>query len=147
MKKDLFGSLNKEPFLNLGTLLWALPTFLATIAIVFELIEHIREGDMDGAGFIGEMIIFGIVGPVIIAIVIAWMRRLMATEKQALLDLQTLNRELEQKVAMRTSSLEQHNDELRQLDEMKSDFVSLVSHELRAPLTALNGGLELALQL
>ena len=32
------------------------------------------------------------------------------------------------------------------MDEMKSDFVSLVSHELRAPLTTLNGGLELALQ-
>lgn len=29
---------------------------------------------------------------------------------------------------------------------MKSDFVSLVSHELRAPLATLNGGLEVALQ-
>ncbi|MGC8782014.1 MAG: sensor histidine kinase [Anaerolineae bacterium] len=29
---------------------------------------------------------------------------------------------------------------------LKSEFVALVSHELRAPLTALNGGLEVALQ-
>jgi len=35
---------------------------------------------------------------------------------------------------------------LQELDQLKSDFISLVSHELRAPLTALNGGLELAMQ-
>ncbi len=32
---------------------------------------------------------------------------------------------------------------LRALDELKSDFVALVSHELRAPLTNLSGGIEL----
>ncbi len=61
-----------------------------------------------------------------------------------------LNIDLEQKVAERTRSLqaaydelEQKNIELKQLDRLKSDFVSLVSHELRAPLTNVNGGLEL----
>lgn len=46
----------------------------------------------------------------------------------------------------RTAELEARNAELQQLDEMKSEFVALVSHELRAPLTTLHGGLELALQ-
>jgi signal transduction histidine kinase len=32
---------------------------------------------------------------------------------------------------------------LKALDDLKSDFVSLVSHELRAPLTNINGGIEL----
>lgn len=57
------------------------------------------------------------------------------------------------RVEQRTAELEQRNRELahanaelQQLDQLKSDFVSLVSHELRAPLTTLNGGLELALQ-
>lgn len=65
-------------------------------------------------------------------------------------EVRRLNIELEQKVADRTRSLqaaydelEQKNSELKQLDRLKSDFVSLVSHELRAPLTNVNGGLEL----
>jgi signal transduction histidine kinase len=32
---------------------------------------------------------------------------------------------------------------LQNLDHLKSDFVSLVSHELRAPLTNISGGIEL----
>jgi len=35
---------------------------------------------------------------------------------------------------------------LEKLDHLKSEFVSLVSHELRAPLTNINGGLELILE-
>jgi PAS domain S-box-containing protein len=63
-----------------------------------------------------------------------------------------LNTQLEEKVEERTSTLQQayrqleeQNRVLQGLDQIKSDFVSMVSHELRAPLTNLGGGLELLL--
>ncbi len=63
-----------------------------------------------------------------------------------------LNTQLEQKVEDRTSTLQQayrqleeQNKVLQELDQIKTDFVSLVSHEMRAPLTNLGGGLELLL--
>jgi signal transduction histidine kinase len=66
--------------------------------------------------------------------------------------LEDLNTQLEQKVEERTGTLQQayrqleeQNKVLQGLDQIKSDFVSLVSHELRAPLTNLGGGLELLL--
>src|SRR5512142_2740437 len=139
--------------LDLDVLQWALPIFLAVTAIAFELVEHVQKDELMDAGFIGELIIFGFMGPIIIRGLIVWMRSLMAAERHTSAEIQALNRDLEQKVTERTAALEQRNAELarlnrelRDLDEMKSDFVALVSHELRAPLTALNGGLELALQ-
>ncbi len=63
-----------------------------------------------------------------------------------------LNAQLEAKVEEKTRSLseayaqlEKQNEELKTLDQLKSDFVSLVSHELRAPLTNISGGIELVL--
>jgi signal transduction histidine kinase len=139
--------------LDLDVLQWALPIFLAVTAITFELVEHIQKDELMDAGFIGELIIFGFMGPIIIRGLIVWMRTLMEAEKRTSAEMQALNRDLEKKVNERTSALEQRNAELarlnrelRDVDEMKSDFVAMVSHELRAPLTALNGGLELALQ-
>jgi PAS domain S-box-containing protein len=74
--------------------------------------------------------------------------------------IQQLNLELETKVIERTSQLaaaseelrlrnrelERANEELKKLDELKSEFVSMVSHELRAPLTNINGSIELLLE-
>jgi PAS domain S-box-containing protein len=66
--------------------------------------------------------------------------------------LEELNEQLEHKVEQRTKTLEvayrrleTQNKMLQELDQLKSDFVSMVSHELRTPLTSLNGGLELLL--
>lgn len=73
--------------------------------------------------------------------------------------IQQLNLELETKVAERTAQLgaatdelrrrnrelEAANQELQKLDALKSEFVSMVSHELRAPLTNINGSIELLL--
>jgi len=68
-------------------------------------------------------------------------------------DLQQLNADLEQKVQARTQQLEQTvsdlarlNEELKELDQLKSEFVALVSHELRAPLTNIRSGIELVLE-
>ncbi|KAB1441749.1 sensor histidine kinase [Pseudodesulfovibrio senegalensis] len=66
--------------------------------------------------------------------------------KKAEQDLADLNRHLEQLVRARTEDLvrkahelEQANKRLRELDEMKSAFLSSVSHELRTPLTSILG--------
>ncbi len=159
METDLLGRIRdrfqrfETWLLDLDVLEWALPIFLAVTAVGFELVEHIQKDELMDTGFIGEMIIFGFMGPIIIRGLIVWMRNLVEAERHTSAEFQALNRDLEKKVNERTATLEQRNAELgllnrelRDLDEMKSDFVAMVSHELRAPLTALNGGLELALQ-
>ncbi len=153
MKTNWFRWLNKSRSMDLNILQWAVPLFLSVTAIAFELVEHLQEGAALNLAFNAEVIIFGFMGPIIIAVIIAWMREIMSAERKTAAQVHALNRELENKVEERTATLEQRNtelahanQELQRLDEMKSEFVSLVSHELRAPLTTLNGGLELALQ-
>lgn len=139
--------------LDLDVLEWALPVFLAVLALGVVLVEHWNSPQLDDLGHLALMVIFGVVGPIIIHRILVWMHGLMNAQKQTATEIQALNRDLEKKVEERTATLEQRNAELdrlnrelRDLDNMKSDFVAMVSHELRAPLTALNGGLELALQ-
>lgn len=73
------------------------------------------------------------------------------TERQAVEEqLASLNRRLEDLVAARTRDLEAKageleaaNRRLRDLDEMKSAFLSSVSHEMRTPLTSIFGFVKL----
>jgi PAS domain S-box-containing protein len=68
-------------------------------------------------------------------------------------ELERLNSALEGRVSEKTADLsaayarlEAQNQALMQLDQLKSDFVSLVSHELRAPLTNIKSGIELLMR-
>lgn len=54
--------------------------------------------------------------------------------------LDELYQTLEQKVAERTREMQAANERLRILDELKSDFVSMASHELRSPLSSMKMG-------
>ena len=68
-------------------------------------------------------------------------------------NLQDLRATLEQRVEQRTvelavlnQRLEESNVRLRELDRLKSDFVSDVSHELRTPLTSIKGFVDYLLE-
>jgi signal transduction histidine kinase len=142
----------------LGIIQWVLPLALAGIAVFFEWSEHIaREQEPISAGFIGEIILFAVIGPIAVFVTLVWVSRLLRAYAETSDALATANHDLEGKVAERTAHLEEAttqlaasnaelahaNTELRQLDRLKSEFVSLVSHQLRAPLTNIRGALEI----
>jgi len=57
------------------------------------------------------------------------------------------NRELEQKVKERTAALRQAYDDLKQIDHLKDDFLSSMSHELLTPLTSIQSFSEILLDM
>jgi two-component system sensor histidine kinase KdpD len=64
-------------------------------------------------------------------------------------EIHRLNTRLNEQVAQRTRDLAEKieklaeaNEELQKLDQMRSEFVSLVSHQIRAPLTNMNGAVQ-----
>jgi len=132
---------------------WLLPLILTIVVTIYETIEHVIEGpEPIGISFYAEVGFFGILGPALVGLTLTWIAHSLAAREQAEADIRRLNTTLERQVAERTRSLaaalrelEQKNLELQTLDQLKSDFVSLVSHELRAPLTNINGGIELLL--
>jgi signal transduction histidine kinase len=77
-------------------------------------------------------------------LVVALVSYLGATQlENALGRLRLINEELDQRVDERTAELRAANERLRELDRLKSRFVSTVSHELRTPLSAIQGFAEM----
>ncbi len=73
----------------------------------------------------------------------------ITNRKQREKEIRQLNASLNQQVAVRTrelaekvAELAQANVELRKLDQTRAEFVSLVSHQIRAPLTNMRGAVE-----
>src|SRR5215469_12725771 len=56
------------------------------------------------------------------------------------------NVRLFQEIQEKSRQLETANERLKDLDRLKSDFVSNVSHQLRTPLTAIKGAVDLLLR-
>jgi len=61
-------------------------------------------------------------------------------------EVQDYSHAMEDKVAKRTSQLEAANQRLKELDRLKSEFLSTVSHELRTPLTSIRSFSEILLR-
>lgn len=54
---------------------------------------------------------------------------------QARTELEMLNHVLEERVSERTTALAQANQHLREMDQLKDEFIARIGHELRTPLT------------
>jgi signal transduction histidine kinase len=132
-----------------------LPLLLFALATGFEIWEHEVKNKplwLDPVGM-GEIFVFGVLGPMAVFITFNYVSQLMDELEKARASTAALNHNLERLVSDRTAALQashtelhQANVRLQELDVMKSDFVALVSHELRAPLATLNGGVEVARQ-
>lgn len=152
---------------RLQTLRWLLPLILFSVVVIYEVLAYsVAATTVRQFSFWWEVLLFGLAGPVTVGLVLNWMAGQMRERVEAELQLQISlaqlkqaeeterrsNETLEQRVAERTQKLldayqkvAEQNEMLQTLDQLKSEFVSLVSHELRAPLTNINGGIELIL--
>jgi len=71
----------------------------------------------------------------------------MALRNAQLFDeVKRFSQELEQRVKERTQELERANRDLAKLDKTKSDFISIASHELKTPLTLIQGYADILLK-
>lgn len=61
------------------------------------------------------------------------------------LEVKELNTTLQQRVTEATRELRESNAQLRHLDEVKDEFLSIASHQLRTPLTSVKGYISLVL--
>ncbi|MFN8473804.1 MAG: ATP-binding protein [Anaerolineae bacterium] len=149
---------NTRPIQIVERLRWGLP-ILILLFVIGELLIEQRFIDPLGPNvrFTTSVLVYGLIGPMVTWWVLTWIAANLRRQEAAEEQIRLLNRELEERVTQRTGQLrdalqqlqdrneelELANQELTELDRLKSEFVSMVSHELRAPLTNINGAVEL----
>ncbi len=61
-------------------------------------------------------------------------------------EIKEINATLQQRIDVATKELRSSNAQLRHLDEVKDEFMSMASHQLRTPLTSIKGYLSMVLE-
>jgi signal transduction histidine kinase len=131
---------------------WMLPVAIALFAAVYQigLARYVREHYGDWAHYSMEVFLYAALAPIIMWFILGIVRTWVEQKEQAEAEVYRLNVELQQRVEERTHALRAKaeeltaaNERLQELDQLKSEFVSLVSHELRAPLTNVRSAIEL----
>ena len=63
----------------------------------------------------------------------------ITVEKESLMNVAETNRKLEEQVDQRTEELKKARDEALELSQLKTNFISTISHEMRTPLNGIVG--------
>lgn len=74
------------------------------------------------------------------------LRLRVAELERANREIADLNSSLQRRIDEATAELKERHDQLKELDGMKSQFLSIASHELKTPITAMSGFLQVALR-
>jgi K+-sensing histidine kinase KdpD len=93
-----------------------------------------QSGDMYSAN---DLKVFEIIGPEIAVAI---------TNAKSYEKIEKFNITLRQEIKKAIAELEKKNEQLRELDKAKDEFISMASHQLRTPLTAIKGYLSMLLE-
>jgi len=143
------------PYLGIFTYTWLGPIF--TLVLVFAIfVAVLRYKLFDIKAIITEIFSFILVAILIIDLIRADTQGelfirvfiLVAVVFFSYLLIKSVYREVEQRERLEklTKDLEAANEKLKELDQLKTEFLSLASHQFRSPLTAIKGYTSLILE-